>query len=114
MTPLIRTIQLHLAAQHESPSRMAGRGPRPQAGMCYIPGWKSSHRGLQPAERTTRIHADDAGCGPGLAAGRRRRNAGRRGTGGAGGGDARRMRNLAALGVVVIEAFRFFQGVEHV
>ena len=40
------------------------------------------------SERTTRIHADDAGCGPGLAAGRRRRNAGRRGTGGAGAGGA--------------------------
>ena len=25
---LVRTIQLHLAAQHESPSRMAGRGTR--------------------------------------------------------------------------------------
>ena len=87
---LIRTIQLHLAAQHESPSRMAGRGPRPRAGMCCIPWWKSSHRGLQLVERTTRMHADDAGCGPGLAAGRRRRNAGRRGTraGGAGAGGA--------------------------
>ena len=61
---------------------MAGRDPRPRAGMSYIPWWKSSHRGLQPAERTTRIDADDAGCGPGLAAGRRRQDAGRRGTGG--------------------------------
>ena len=67
---------------------MAGRGPRPRAAMSYIPRCKSSHRGLQPAERTNRIHADDAGCGPGLAAGRRRRNAGRRGTGGAGAGGA--------------------------
>jgi hypothetical protein len=67
---------------------MAGRGPRPRAAMSYTPWGMSSHRGLQLAERTTRIHADDAGCGPGLAAGRRRRNAGRRGTGGAGAGGA--------------------------
>ena len=48
---LIRTIQLHLAAQHDSPSRMAGRGPRPRVGMSYSPWWKSSHRGLQLVER---------------------------------------------------------------
>ena len=67
---------------------MAGRGPRPRAAISYIPWGKSSHRGLQLAERTTRIHADDAGCGPGLAAGRHQRDAGLRGTGGAGAGGA--------------------------
>jgi hypothetical protein len=41
----------------------------------------SSHSGLRRAERTTWIHADNAGCGQGLPAGRRRRSAGRRGTG---------------------------------
>jgi hypothetical protein len=54
------------------------RGP-PQ--VTYPGPWRmSSHRGLRRAERTTWIHADNAGCGPGLAAGRRRRSAGRRGT----------------------------------
>ncbi len=46
-----------------------------QVGTSFTPGRMSSHRGLRRAERTTKIHADDAGHGPGT-----------RHRGGAGGG----------------------------
>ena len=58
---------------------------RAAGGTSYIPWRKSSHRGLQLAERTTRIHADDAGLwagvGSGTAPAERRASRHRRGRG---------------------------------
>ncbi len=46
------------------------------AAKSYILWWRSSHRGLLLAERSTKIHADDAGRG--LVVAKRRPRAGRR------------------------------------
>ena len=59
-------------------ARAAWLGAARAAGATsYIPWRMSSHRCLWRAERTTLIHADNTGCGPGLGSGRRRRSGGR-------------------------------------
>ena len=78
-------IQLHLAAQHESPS-LGAQAARAAGATSHIPWRMSSNRGPWRAERTTWIQADNTGCGPGMGAGRRRQSVRRSST-----GDGRRL-----------------------
>ncbi len=65
---IIRCAQVMRTTVDHNCASCAAPGPAICAGYAHEPP-RSVHRGLRCAERTRWIHADNAGCGPGLAAG---------------------------------------------